>query len=127
MNGYISLISILVISAVVILVAANANLSSVGEANMGLQENQKWESFYLSEACAEEALDQIYSSVNFEGSGSLLLGAGSCSYAVIRLTGQNRIINASGTVGGIIQKTKVILDTIRPRINVVSWTPVAEF
>lgn len=127
MKGYIALISILIISATVVLIATSASLFSIGEADMGLEQNQSWEAYYLATACAEEALQQIENSDKFSGSGNLSLGQGNCTYMVTKLTKQNRIITASGTVGNISRKIKITIDKIKPNINITSWQEVADF
>lgn len=126
-KGYIALISVLIISAIVVLIATSASLVSISESDMGLEENQAWETFYLTNACSEEALQQIRDSISFKGSGNLSLGEGSCTYTVTKLTGQNRVITASGTVGNIVRKAKITLDKITPNINITSWQQVVDF
>jgi len=126
-GGYIALISVLIISAIIVLIATSASLVSIGESDMGFEENQAWETSFLAAACAEEALQQIKDSLPFSGSGNLSLGQGSCGYTVTRLIGQNRIINASGTVDSIVRKLKITIDKIKPSINITSWQEVADF
>ena len=104
MKGYIALISILIITAITSLIAISAILLSISESNMGLTKNLSAEAYYLANACAEEGLQQINDSVPFSASGGLTLGNGSCSYTVTKLTGQNRVVDASGTVNNIIRR-----------------------
>ena len=126
-QGYIALISVLIISALVLLIASSASLSSLSESEMGLEENQSWEAYYLANLCTEEALQQIRDSVSYEGSENIFLNSGNCSYTVIREPGQNRTINATGTVEAIIRKLRINIDQINPKINVASWQEVTEF
>ena len=49
-RGYIALTSIIIISVLAVLIASSANLSSISESGMGLQESQAWEAFYLDTA-----------------------------------------------------------------------------
>ena len=125
-NGYIALISVLIISAIVVLIATSASLVSISESDMSLEENQAWETFYLATACAEEALQQIRDSTEFSGSRDFPLGSGTCSYTVTKLTEQNRIVTASGSLGNIMRKIKITLDKITPDINITSWQQVAD-
>ena len=81
----------------------------------------------LTNACAEEALQQIRDSTPFTGSGNLTLGQGACSYTVTSQGAQNRTITASGTVGTIIRKVKVIINKINPQITVTSWQEMDNF
>lgn len=81
----------------------------------------------LANACAEEALQEIQDLLVYEGSDTISLGQGSCSYTVTRLASQNRDIEASGTVGDVVRKIEISIDQIRPEINIVSWQEVADF
>jgi len=126
-QGYIALISVLIISALVLLIASSASLSSLSESDMGLGENQSWEAYYLANLCAEEALQQIRDSLPYEGSENISLNSGNCSYTVIREPGQNRTINATGTIGVIARKLRIKVDQINPQINVASWQEITEF
>jgi len=126
-KGYIALISILIITAVTSLVAISAILMSINESNMGLTKNLSAEAYYLAEACAQEGLQQIADSIPFTGSGGLSLGNGTCSYVVASQGGQDRTVEASGTVNNIIRKTKITVDAITPNVNVTLWDEVADF
>ncbi len=75
----------------------------------------------------EEGLEEIRESTLFSGTGSLALGQGSCEYNVIDLGGQNREINATGTVDATVRKAKATIDTINPQINLTSWQEVDDF
>jgi len=122
-----ALISVIIISALTLLIASSANLLSVSESDMGLQENQSWEAFYLATACAEDALQQIKDSPFFSGSGNLLLGSGSCDYTVIEEIDENRVITSAGIVGNVVGKIQITIDQITPTINITSWQEVADF
>lgn len=99
----------------------------IGESVMGLQTDQGSEAYYLASACSEEALQNINLLSAFQGTGSLALGKGSCSYAVIVGSGDNRTINASGTINNITRKIKIIISQITPVIVISSWQEVADF
>lgn len=120
-RGFITLISVLVLSAVGVAVGVSLILSGLGLSKTSFALEQSGQAKALANACAEEALAQIADSVPFSGSGSLTLGQGSCTYTVTKLTGQNRTITASGTVGTIIRKISINIDQITPSIHVASW------
>lgn len=127
MNGYIALISILIISAVLLLVAVSSGLLSISEANIGLEKSQGSRAFYSASACAEEALQKIREFLSFSGSGNIATKEGSCSYQVTKSDGQNRLITASGTAQNTTRKIKIAIDQILPEINISSWQEVADF
>jgi len=81
----------------------------------------------LTDACAEEALQQIHDSNPFTGSGSLSIGQGTCSYTVTNTGGQGRSVIASGTVGTTVRRVQITIDQVNPAINVTSWQEVVSF
>lgn len=126
-SGYITLISVLIVGAVGVAITLSIILLGVGSSRSSYAVEQSYQAKALANACAEEALQQIRDSLPFTGSGNLTLGQGACTYMVTNQGGQNRAIIASGTVGTIVRKVKIIIDKINPTIQVVSWQEVADF
>ncbi|KPJ55095.1 hypothetical protein AMJ47_01045 [Parcubacteria bacterium DG_72] len=127
MNGYIALMSVLVILAVILAAAIGASFLSISEAGMGLGKDQSSSAYYLASACAEEALQQINGSLDFQGSGAVSFSNGDCSYEVIVGSGQDRTIRASGIVADVVRKIIISVDQVVPIINIASWQEVADF
>jgi len=126
-RGYVMLLSVLVVGAVAIAVAVSLVLLGVDFSRSGFAIEQSSAAKGLANACAETALEQIRESPSFSGVATLALGDGTCTYTVIVGSGQNRTVNASGTVGTVVRKVKITLDTITPKINITSWQEVADF
>jgi hypothetical protein len=126
-DGYIMLVGVLVVGAIGISVALSLVLLGLGSSRTSFASEQSHEAQGLANACAEEALEQIQDFTPFTGSGNLTLGQGTCAYTVTSQGGESRTITASGTVGTVTRKAKVIIDTIDPTIGVVSWQEVADF
>lgn len=126
-RGFITLISVLVVGAVGVTMVLSLIMLGLGSSRTSFAVEQSNQAKSLANACAEEALQQIRDATPFTGSENLALGQGTCSYAVASQGGQNRIITASGTVGTIIRKVKIIINKINPAIQVVSWQEVADF
>lgn len=125
-KGYITLLAVLVLGAVAIIIAISLLSLGTSSTKTILAIEQSNQAKALANACTEEALQQIKDSVSFSGSNNLILGQGNCEYTVIKLTGQNREINSIGMIGTIIRKNKIIIDSITPNINIVSWREVEE-
>ena len=125
-KGFITLISVLVVGAVGIAIALSLLLLGVGNSRTSFAVEQSNQAKALANACAEEALQQIRDSTSFTGTASLTLGQGTCTYTVTSQGGSNRTITASGTVGTIIRKVKIIISGINPQITVTSWQEVAD-
>jgi len=126
-KGYITLISVLVVGAVGVAITTSLLLFGLGSSRSSFAAEQSAQARALAGACAEEALQQIRDSTPYTGSDSLSLGQGSCDYTVTNGGGQNRTIEATGTVGSVVRKVRVVIDTINPSINITSWQELADF
>lgn len=125
-EGFITLISVLVVGAVGVAVTLSLILLGLGSSRTSFAVEQSNQAKALANACAEEALEQIRDSTPFTGTGNLTLGQGTCAYTVTSQGGQNRTVTASGTVGTIIRKVKIIINKINPTITATSWQEVAD-
>lgn len=126
-RGYVALITVLVTGAVGVAITVSLLLLGLGSSRTSFALEQSNQAKALANACAEEALQQISDSTPYTGTGSLTLGQGTCTYTVTSQGGQNRTITASGTVGTVVRKVKVIIDKITPNINMTTWQEVADF
>lgn len=126
-DGFIILISILVVGAIGVAITISLILLGLGSSRTSFAVEQSNQAKALVNACAEEALQQIRDFLPFTGSGSLTLGQGSCSYTVTSQGVQNRTIIASGTVGTIIRKVRITINKINPTIVATSWQEVDGF
>lgn len=126
-SGYITLLSILVVGAVGTAITLSLILLGIGASRTSFAYEQSNQAKGLASLCAEEAMQRIRDSTPFTGSNILALGMGTCSYTVTSQGVQNRIIIASGSVGTIIRKVRIIINKINPTIRVVLWQEIADF
>jgi hypothetical protein len=123
-NGYITLLSVLVVGAVGVAITVSLILLGLGSARTSLAWQQLHQAKALANACAEEALEQIREVTAFTGSGNLSLGLGSCTYIVASQGGENRTIVASGTADTAVRKVNITITAINPLIIVSSWQEI---
>lgn len=126
-RGYITLISVLVVGAVGVAIATSLLMLGSASSRTSFALVQSSQARALASACAEEALQQIRASTPYTGTGGLSLGSGSCSYTVTSQGGENRTVTASGTIGTITRKVRVIVNDIYPLLTVESWQELADF
>lgn len=127
-KGYISLMAVIIIFALTLLIASAANLFSIGESGMGLQESQSWHAYYLANACAEDALIKLKNDLDYSGNETLNFDNGNCIIEPLEGTGdRDRIIKVSGIAFGQFRKIKIEIDKMSPRITIKSWLEVADF
>ena len=120
-QGFITLLSVLVVGAVATAVAISLILLGLGSARTSFALQQSNQAKALANACAEEALEQIRESTPFTGSGNLSNSDGTCSYAVTSQGGQNRTLMTTGTVQMVWRKITITISNISPTITVTSW------
>ena len=125
-DGYIVLISILILGAVSTSIVISVLLLGLGSSKTSFALEQSYQAKALADACAEEALQQIQQSTGFSGSDTLTFGKGSCDYTVEQ-QGQNRSISTTGTVQNIIRKVSIQVDTVVPSLTIGSWQDIADF
>jgi len=116
-----------VVGAVGVSIAVSLLLLGLSSSRTSFALEQSNQAKALANACIEEALQQIKDSTPFTGTDNFMLGQGTCTYTVTNDGGQNRTITSSGTVGTIIRKVEIIIDTINPQINITSWQEVDNF
>ncbi len=126
--GFIALISVLIIGAVVLVVGIGLSLRSIGETNMSLSEQESARALALANLCAEQALMKLESFLNYSGSESILIGSESCYILAVSGSGNlNRTIQASSTVFNHTKKVQVVVTEISPVMMLSSWEEVADF
>ncbi|MFC1645113.1 hypothetical protein ACFL08_03730 [Patescibacteria group bacterium] len=125
-EGYITLLSILIIGSVGVVITTSLILLSIGSARTSFALEQANQAKGLANACTEEAVQQIQDDVPFTGSETLTIGQGECTYTVTSGGGGFRDITAVSTVGTITRKVEVSIDAISPSINIVSWQEVSD-
>lgn len=125
-SGITTLLTILMISAVGLVIVLAMTLLSLdaGRTSLGLENSARARA--LVNLCAENSLLAIKDS-NFIGANTINVGTDNCDYMVVDDGGENRTINISANVKNYIRKSKIIIDQINPNINTVSWQEVSGF
>lgn len=124
-EGYITLISVLVVGAVGIAIALSIILLGVGFSQSSFAIEQSSQAKALANACGEEALQQIRDVSSFTGVGGLAFGQGACSYSVTSQGTLSSIVTARGRVGTIVRKISITVSNVNPPIILKTWQEVA--
>lgn len=124
-DGYITLLAVLVVGAVGMAIATSLLLLGIGASRTSFAHEQSQQARALANACAEEGLEQIRLATAYTGTGNLTLGQGICSYTVTTTGGTTRTVIASGTVGTLVRKVSIVVTVLNPTITLSSWTEVA--
>jgi hypothetical protein len=126
-DGYIALISVLLIGAVATSIAVSLLVWSIIATKTAQTSSYGTLSYSYAEGCVEDALRNINQNVAFTTvSGAITYANGSCSYSVSG-TAPNKVIDASGVSGPSTRKIKVLTSQTSPTITVSSWQEVVSF
>lgn len=125
-QGFIALISLIIIAAATLLIGISVNLLSVSESQMGLTYKKGEEAFMLAESCLEEALIQLRDDVNYDPDGTqVVIDEITCDSIDVRGGGANRIIIVSASVsddfGSFTKKLRVRVHIADGNITITSW------
>jgi hypothetical protein len=123
-DGFVTLISVLILGAVGLAVAVSLMLLGVDSSRTSLSLEQSLQARGLADACVETALQQIRTNNAFTGTANLTFGAGTCTYTVTNTGGTTRSITTSGTVDTIVRRVSVSLSAVAP-VTISLWQEVA--
>jgi len=121
-RGVAALLTIVIISAAVLIMALSSAILGLGELDMGWTSQKGGETFALVDGCLEEVLRQLQLDNNYNG-GTLSFVGNSCIISVVS-NGNNRIINVSGTVSDYTKKIEANIDIDGILITLNSWKEV---
>lgn len=122
-RGVAALLTIVIIGAAVLIMAASASQLGLGELESGYYSQKGEEAFSVADGCAEEAMRRLRMDANYAG-GSLNLGAGSCIISVV-VAGSSRTVDVVGTVGEYNKKIEVSLTLNGNVITIDNWSEVS--
>lgn len=126
-SAYISLVTTLIVSTIVVAAIQGSLLLSVDSANQSIVFSAQAGAFANAESCAETALQSIRDDQNTFGPGSTSVSNGSCSYEIIDTGLETREIQSTGVSGNSTQRVLVTITTINPQILINNWVKVSSF
>jgi len=127
-NGYIALVSLLIISSITLFIAVNANLFGISESRMALDRANSSKAFYLANLCAEEALIKLKDDSNYSGNETINTSRGNCEILLIEGSGEtNRTVKTTGNFDNKTRKIKIEISRINPLMEISSWEEVIDF
>jgi hypothetical protein len=125
-NGYVALISVLIVGAASVSIALGLLLAGTDAQRSTLVSQNAAQARSLAAACAEEALQRIHDDQAYTGTANLTLSSSSCQLTVTNTGSNNRTIDTSATINGVVRKVKVYVTITALSISVTSWQEVAD-
>ena len=130
-KGFIALISVLIITAVSIIIGTTVVLKSISHASESLSELYSAQAWSSASGCVEYALGQIsVSSTTFStytGSTTMSVGSIPCQIMPIVTSGTSIVVKASSTVASYSRRLQVTVATNTPQSVISSWQELGDF
>jgi len=124
-NGYIALISLIIIGAIVLSLALAITFIILNQTRNTIDQNQALKSYYLANACAHYALIKLQDNTNYAGNETI--NTDNYSFYIEQILGSgnfNRIIKTSSNINGHLAKIEVIVGQIKPKTIINSWQEI---
>lgn len=125
-HGYVALIAVLIVGAASLTASLGLLTTGTDSQRSTLITQQATQARALAAACAEEGLQIIHDNNAYTGSANLTVGQGACAYTVTSTGANTRVIDATGTVKGVVKKIKVYATITSSSISITSWQEVAD-
>jgi hypothetical protein len=141
-EGFIALITILVITAVSLIIATSIIFKSISQGNITLAEMYSTQAMVAANGCMEHALGELGANgttswslslgVGYTGAEQRTIGSNTCYIYPLAATTSGvytdyRLVKASSTVSGYTRKIQAVVATNTPTISVSSWQDVGDF
>lgn len=123
-DGYVALLSVLIVGTIATVVDVTLLITGVDAQRETLVTQQSAQARGLTDACTEEALQQLHDNTAFTGSNNLTLALSTCTYTVTSTGSSTRTITSSATVGNVVRKVIVYVTMSSSSISITSWQEV---
>lgn len=127
-KGYIALMTMIVVTAVAILIVSAQAYVSITQGMNSLLYSNYLEAGALGSSCADDALLKLKNDHDYAGNETISLGHGQCQiYPIQNLGGEAREIRITASVNDTMKKIRIRTNVIDPNITFDSWEEVADF
>lgn len=118
-NGYMTLITVLIISAVALMIGTTVSLLAIGQAQAGLSVTRGEDTLAFVEGCMEDALLKTKNSPTYAG-GLITRPEGTCSITVSK-AGNTWTITATTTATAYKRVVRVVVARSTNTLVLSSW------
>jgi hypothetical protein len=120
-EGYIAILTVLIISVVVLAVATTVSLLSIGEAQSGLALFKGEDTLTFVESCMEDALLKARNNNSYTG-GTITRPEGTCSITVSK-AGTTWTVTATTTATQYVRTVQAVV-TRGTAVTITSWKEI---
>lgn len=127
-DGYIFLITVLVIGVIASATAASLMLLGWAAEQNGLLLVQSGQALEYAQACAERSLRALRSDLSYAGNATVAFERGSCEIERIGGTGnENRYLCIAGYSGDTVHRIQIHVRSLFPTPVIRSWEEISAF
>lgn len=128
-DGYVLLLSVLVVGAIGATVAVSLLVLGVISSKSTLAHQQSLQARALADTCAHEAIERLTRDDTYAGAGdTMTLTTGECTIDALNGTGStNRIVQTTGTAGDATRRVEVTIGDLEFPVTVDRWEEVGDF
>lgn len=124
--GYIFLISVLFVSAIVVSAIGSYTLISIGSLQNGITFQASAQAIENANTCAEVGLMNLFLDSGYTGDESLTLDDGTCEILIPGGYGNsNRTLCVEGISGNHTRRMEIVISRLLPSITIFSWQEVS--
>lgn len=127
-SGYVLLISVIAIGALVSIIVASVMLLGVTASRVGQSVRHASQALELAQGCAEVALRSLRASPGYQGEETLALDTGVCEILSVGGAGNsNRLLCVEGRAGETVRRLEIVIDQLLPATRISSWAETYAF
>jgi hypothetical protein len=127
-KGYIALVGVTLLGAAIVIALITISVSVRTGSKISIQLKNSERSYFLANACAEDALEKLWESSSYLGNEILTFDQGMCGILPVA-TGSDgkKTIKVYGSVADHTRRSVIIVSTTTLQIMIDSWKEVADF
>ena len=125
-NGFIALISVIVVSAILMLIAVTLSLNQFYNRYNILESEFKERSTSLAEACVDNALLELANDINYLGNAtSTIYGNDKCYTGNVTTSGSQKVFKTRAIYQNSHTNFKIVVNSVN--LLVISWEETPTF
>ncbi|OGY42449.1 MAG: hypothetical protein A2Y67_00195 [Candidatus Buchananbacteria bacterium RBG_13_39_9] len=126
-NGYIALITLIIIGAIALVIAISITFISLNQKNFIISHNRTLRNYYLANACANYGILQLQKNLEYKGQETITIDESICQIEDVQGSGEkDRVIITSSKIADQLKRLKIELDQIKPKTIVKSWGEISQ-
>lgn len=123
-KGYIALITVLIVMAVVLTATSTLALLAIGEAQSGFALFQGENTLQFVEGCTEDALLKIRANSSLSGTFLITRPEGTCSVTIASVVGARWVVTITTQDTKYVRSIQIVFDRNPTGISLVSWKEI---